>query len=161
MRTSLSPSSFALSNPLAPCPAIISLLPVCVLTFTLALPYRNCQLIKAPLPAAFGGTTRPTFGAPAQGITKLAHKQTAHRGDAAGRAERRNMRLDDEEEAMTRPAQGGTEFVTGMGLVRIHSCMNHSCAPNANMTFSEHEDRGHACKCLPALLATNTVTDLI
>ena len=31
-----------------------------------------------------------------------------------------------------------------MGMFRIHSCINHSCNPNAHMTFSGAEHRGHA-----------------
>ena len=41
-------------------------------------------------------------------------------------------------------ADDSDEFVTGMALFRIQSCINHSCAPNARMTYSRHEACGHA-----------------
>ena len=38
------------------------------------------------------------------------------------------------------------DFVSGLALFRLHSCINHSCCPNAHMTFSAAEARGHACQ---------------
>ena len=35
------------------------------------------------------------------------------------------------------------DFVSGLALFRLHSCINHSCCPNAHMTFSAEIGRAH------------------
>ena len=97
----------------------------------------NSQLIKAPVVKDKSATNaeKANEEGNAEGVEDKEEQETP--GEIAGK--------EPEGGGDGGGECGNDDFVSGIGLFRIHSCINHSCSPNAYMTFSVAESRAHAC----------------
>lgn len=93
----------------------------------------NSQLIKAPVVKD-------------KSATNAGKEEEEEGGEGAEEKAREEIAGDESEGGGDGGGEfGDDDFVSGIGVFRIHSCINHSCSPNAYMTFSDAESRAHAC----------------